>query len=140
VLRDGMIEQVGTPLALYDKPANQFVAQFIGTPQMNIVSVADLLQFDNVLGNAAPTDGFAGIRPEHVSLVPSGLGQFQAKVELIEALGAETLIYVNTARGTQLISRQNTRTNLAIGSDIGVRLDLTTVHFFDAKGRVIATH
>ena len=135
VLRDGMIEQVGTPLELYDKPANQFVAQFIGTPQMNIVSVADLTQIGNIPGIAAPADGFVGLRPENVALV-AGPGQFQAKVELVEALGAETLIYVTTARGTQLVARQNTRTNLHVGADVGVSIDVTTAHFFDAKGRV----
>ena len=135
VLRDGMIEPVGTPLELYDKPANQFVAQFIGTPQMNIVSVADLAQLGNIPGIDAPADGFVGLRPENVALV-SGHGQFQAKVELVEALGAETLIYVTTARGTQLVARQNTRTNLSVGSDVGVSIDAATAHFFDAKGRV----
>jgi multiple sugar transport system ATP-binding protein len=138
VLRDGMIEQVGTPLELYDKPANQFVAQFIGTPQMNIVSVADLTQLGNIPGIDAPADGFVGLRPENVMLLPTGQGQFQAKVELVEALGAETLIYVTTARGTQLVARQNTRTNLSIGSDVGVSIDAATAHFFYAKGRVIA--
>ncbi len=137
VLRDGLIEQVGTPLELYDKPANQFVAQFIGTPQMNIVSVADLAKIGNIPGIAAPADGFVGLRPENVTLV-SGQGQFQAKVELVEALGAETLIYVTTASGTQLVARQNTRTDLHVGSDVGVNIDVTTAHFFDAKGRVIA--
>jgi multiple sugar transport system ATP-binding protein len=136
VLRDGLIEQVGTPLELYDKPANQFVAQFIGTPQMNIVSVADLTQVGNIPGLAAPADGFVGLRPENVMLMPAGQGQFQAKVELVEALGAETLIYVTTARGTQLVARQNTRTNLNVGSDVGVSIDVATAHFFDAKGRV----
>jgi multiple sugar transport system ATP-binding protein len=67
-----------------------------------------------------------------------GQGQFQAKVELIEALGAETLIYVTTARGTQLVARQNTRTNLSVGSDVGVSIDVATAHFFDSKGRVNA--
>jgi len=136
VLRDGLIEQVGTPLELYDKPANQFVAQFIGTPQMNIVSVADLTQLGNIPGIAAPSDGFVGLRPENVMLLPTGQGQFQAKVELVEALGAETLIYVTTARGTQLIARQNTRSNLNVSSEVGVSIDVKTAHFFDANGRV----
>jgi multiple sugar transport system ATP-binding protein len=138
VLRDGLIEQVGTPLELYDKPANQFVAQFIGTPQMNIVSVADLAQIGNIPGIGAPADGFVGLRPENVALV-SGQGQFQAKVELVEALGAETLIYVATVNGTQLVARQNTRTDLHVGSAVGVSIDMTTAHFFDAKGRVTSS-
>jgi multiple sugar transport system ATP-binding protein len=139
VLRDGLIEQVGTPLELYDKPANQFVAQFIGTPQMNIVSVANLAQLGNILGIAALADGFVGLRPENVALSAADTGQFQAKVELVEALGAETLIYITTTGGTQLVARQNTRTNLSVGSDVGVSIDVTTAHFFDAKGRVTTT-
>ena len=107
-----------------------------GTPQMNIVSVADLAQLGNIPGINAPADGFVGLRPENVLLLPTGQGQFQAKVELVEALGAETLIYVTTARGTQLVARQNTRTNLSAGSDVGVSIDAATAHFFDAKGRV----
>jgi multiple sugar transport system ATP-binding protein len=136
VLRDGLIEQVGTPLELYDKPANQFVAQFIGTPQMNIVSVEDLKHVGNIPGITAPADGFIGLRPENIALTDAGQGQFQAKVELVEALGAETLIYVTTARATQLVARQNTRTHLSVGSSVGVSIDVSTAHFFDAKGRI----
>jgi multiple sugar transport system ATP-binding protein len=103
---------------------------------MNIVSVADLKQVGNIPGIAAPADGFVGLRPENVTLTGVSQGQFQAKVELVEALGAETLIYVTTARGTQLVARQNTRTNLSVGSDVGVSIDASTAHFFDSKGRV----
>jgi multiple sugar transport system ATP-binding protein len=136
VLRDGQIEQVGTPLELYDKPANQFVAQFIGTPQMNVVTAAELKQIAQLPGLAAPNDGFLGLRPENITLLPAGQGQFQAKVELVEALGAETLIYVTTERGTQLVARQNTRTHLTVASKVGVYIETENAHFFDAKGRV----
>ena len=140
VLRDGQIEQVGTPLELYDRPANQFVAQFIGTPQMNVMAAADLTQLGGIPDLAVPSNGFVGLRPENVSLLPAGQGQFQAKVELVEALGAETLIYVTTARGTQLVARQNTRTNLSLGANVGVQIDAANAHLFDAQGRVAATH
>jgi multiple sugar transport system ATP-binding protein len=136
VLRDGQIEQVGTPLELYDKPANQFVAQFIGTPQMNVVTAAEFTQIGHIPGLAAPNDGFIGLRPENISLLPAEQGQFQAKVDLVEALGAETLIYVTTARGTQLVARQTTRTHLTLGDSVGVEIDAENAHFFDAQGRV----
>ena len=136
VLRDGQIEQVGTPLELYDKPANQFVAQFIGTPQMNVVSAAELNQIGHIPGLAAPGDGFVGLRPENITLLLAGQGQFQAKVELVEALGAETLIYVTTARGTQLVTRQNARTHLSVGASVGVQIDAENAHFFDTRGRI----
>src|SRR5207342_1911929 len=60
VLRDGAIEQVGSPLTLYDRPANRFVAQFIGTPQMNVVERAEMPAAATIVEGAA----FVGIRPE----------------------------------------------------------------------------
>ena len=68
VLRDGQIEQHGAPLDLYDRPANRFVAQFIGTPSMNVVPATTLPQLAALAGAAAHADGFVGIRPEHVHL------------------------------------------------------------------------
>ncbi|NML44341.1 ABC transporter ATP-binding protein [Ramlibacter sp. G-1-2-2] len=137
VLRDGRIEQVGTPLELYDRPASQFVAQFIGTPQMNVVPARGLPQLGG-LGPRLPGDGAVGLRPEHVALKPRGQGQFDGRVELVEALGAETLIYLSTTAGTQLTARQNTRTELHAGDTVGVELDLASAHLFDGKGHAIA--
>ncbi|HEY6353313.1 MAG TPA: ABC transporter ATP-binding protein, partial [Burkholderiaceae bacterium] len=74
VLRDGAIEQVGTPLELYDRPANQFVAQFIGTPQMNVVDRAELPPASVAVSGAA----FVGIRPEDLRLTAPGQGQIAA--------------------------------------------------------------
>ena len=75
VLRDGVIEQVGSPLELYDQPANQFVAQFIGTPQMNVVDTAALPALAAIVGAADGTDGFIGVRPENVIVKPAGDGR-----------------------------------------------------------------
>jgi multiple sugar transport system ATP-binding protein len=133
VLRDGRIEQVGSPLALYDRPANRFVAQFIGTPQMNIVERAELPPAAGHAGAA-----FAGIRPEALHLTAQGQGQLAARVELVEALGAETLIYLHTARGSQIGLRQNARTALAAGDQVGVDVELDQLHWFDGDGRVLA--
>ncbi len=136
VLRDGQIEQVGTPLELYDKPANQFVAQFIGTPQMNVIAAADLPQLKDTYGLPLPTGGFIGLRPENVTLQPVGQGAVQGTVELVEALGAETLIYLSTDQGAQLVSRQTERTHLHAGDKVGVAIDASAAHLFDAQGRV----
>ena len=138
VLRDGQIEQVGTPLELYDRPANQFVAQFIGTPQMNMVPAAKLPQLTTVAGVAVPASGFVGLRPESLTLVAPGQGQAQAKVDLIEALGAETLIYMSTDSGTPLVARLSTRTELQVGSAVGVQIEGDSAHLFDGNGRVVA--
>ncbi|PXW99212.1 sorbitol ABC transporter ATP-binding protein /mannitol ABC transporter ATP-binding protein [Sphaerotilus hippei] len=136
VLRDGQIEQVGTPLELYDRPANQFVAQFIGTPQMNVVALAQSPHLQAVFGQQVPAGGSVGLRPEALSITAAGAGQVQGQVELIEALGAETLIYVGTGNGTQLVARQSHRTGLHLGDRVGLDIDTRTAHLFDAQGRL----
>ena len=137
VLRDGLVEQTGSPLELYDRPANQFVAQFIGTPQMNVLALAGLPpQITDAFANI-PADGFVGLRPESVALVAPADGQFPARVDLVEALGAETLIYVTTERGVQIVARQTNRTGLAAGASVGVRIDADAAHRFDARGRIV---
>ena len=136
VLRDGLVEQVGTPLELYDRPANQFVAQFIGTPKMNMVGASKLKSLA-ATGRKAPLDGFVGLRPEYVELVAKADGEFQATVDLVEALGAETLVYVTTEWGEPIVSRHTERSTLVAGEKVGVKIDLSTAHFFDAKGRVV---
>ncbi|MEY8875303.1 MAG: ABC transporter ATP-binding protein [Leptothrix sp. (in: b-proteobacteria)] len=133
VLRDGLIEQVGTPLELYDKPANQFVAQFIGSPQMNVIEAAQVPMVANV-----PVGGFIGLRPEDVTLTPAAqasAGSLPGTVRLVESLGAETLIYVAIDGGSQLISRLGTRTTLHNGDRVGVQINAANAHRFDAQGR-----
>ena len=125
---------MGSPLALYDKPANRFVAQFIGTPQMNVVERAELPPASVAVSNAA----FVGIRPEDLRLTPAGQGQIAAQVELVEALGAETLVYLHTPRGAQIVLRQNSRTTLAAGDNVGVDVELGHLHWFDEGGKLIA--
>ena len=137
VLRDGIVEQVGTPLELYDHPANQFVAQFIGTPKMNLIA-ADKLKSLAAAGVKLPVGGSVGLRPEYVLLVAPTVGDFKAKVELVEALGAETLVYVTTEWGDQIVSRHTERTTLVAGDSVGVKVDMATAHFFDAKGRIVS--
>jgi multiple sugar transport system ATP-binding protein len=137
VLREGIIEQAGSPLELYDRPANQFVAQFIGTPQMNLLSAAEAPQLNALLRRSAPPDGCIGLRPEALRLVAAGNGHIQAKVELVEALGAETLVYVSTERGTSIAVRQSARSALHAGEQTGIEVDLAAVHVFDAGGKVL---
>jgi multiple sugar transport system ATP-binding protein len=139
VLRDGQIEQVGTPLDLYYRPNNQFVAQFIGTPQMNMVAGPEMAQFEGGLSMPVPSGGYLGLRPESLTLSAPGTGQVQARVELVEALGAETLVYLTTPRGTQLVARQNdARTLPHVGDSVGLRIDAAAAHLFDSHGHVVA--
>jgi len=138
VLRDGAIEQVGSPLELYDRPANQFVAQFIGTPQMNVVATLTLPPLRLLAGARVPEDGFVGMRPEAVRVRPGGGGALKGKVELVEALGADTLIYVDVG-GVQLVSRQAERTAARAGDEVGLDVDAAVLHFFDKQGHALRT-
>jgi len=140
VLRDGLIEQVGSPLELYDRPANQFVAQFIGTPQMNVLPAAALPELTRIAGARLPADGSLGVRPEYVRIVGAGQG-IPGKVELVESLGSDTLIHtrVGAAPGHEvpLVSRQGERTALKLGDVVGVEIDANALLFFDKQGRAI---
>ena len=138
VLKDGLIEQVGTPLELYDRPANRFVAQFIGMPSMNMVAAQAIPRFAAATGGALPADGFLGVRPEGLR-VHRGQDELQGvpgRVELIEALGADTLIHVDVA-GVPLVARQNERTPLQPGDGVAVELDPAVLHCFDREGRAV---
>jgi multiple sugar transport system ATP-binding protein len=137
VLKDGLIEQVGTPLELYDHPVNQFVAQFIGMPSMNMVPAAAIPSFSAQTGGRLPSDGFLGVRPEGLRVHPNGNGGVSGTVDLVEALGADTLIHVDVG-GVQLIARQNERTPLHVGDNVAVELDPSVLHLFNREGRALA--
>jgi multiple sugar transport system ATP-binding protein len=143
VLRDGAIEQVGSPLQLYDHPANQFVAQFIGTPQMNIVDTTALPALRDAAGAADAPDGFIGVRPESVIVRPAGSGRLAGQVELVESLGADTLIYATVGSGAaqpvQIVARQNERTRLSPGDTVGLDIAPASFHLFDRQGRTVVT-
>ena len=132
VLRDGIIEQVGTPLELYDSPANRFVAQFIGMPQMNLLP-ASLLP-----GSPAGATE-VGIRPEHLALCELDASPLKGNVELVESLGNETLIHINLGLATEaaVIVRQYTRTELKIGDVAAFTWDADHMHYFDESGEVL---
>ncbi|WP_439588048.1 ABC transporter ATP-binding protein [Hydrogenophaga sp.] len=137
VLKDGLIEQVGSPLELYDHPANQFVAQFIGMPSMNMVAANAIPSFSAQTGGRLPDDGFLGVRPEGLRVHPGqGTAGVPGRVDLVEALGADTLIHVDVG-GVQLIARQNERTPLRVGDAVAVELDPSVLHLFNHDGRAI---
>ncbi|WP_018914386.1 ABC transporter ATP-binding protein [Thiomonas sp. FB-6] len=135
VLRDGRLEQSGPPLDLYDRPANRFVAQFLGTPGMNVVPLSDFAAGLDARFERAPAGALLGVRPECVQVgAPDGL---PARVELLESLGADTLIYLN-AQGTQLVARQSERSSLRPGQEVGLRFDGAGLHCFDRDGNTLA--
>ena len=130
VLRDGIIEQVGTPLELYDHPKNRFVSQFIGMPQMNLLPA-------ELLPTIAEGSAEVGIRPEHLIAVDAEDAAISGTVELVESLGNETLIHLKVAGKHSVIVRQYVRTELKIGDTVGIEFDATRVHRFDSEGQTL---
>jgi multiple sugar transport system ATP-binding protein len=138
VMQSGRIEQVGTPLELYDRPANTFVAGFIGSPAMNFlpgtVTEAGVALDDGTVlshvqaGAAAGTKVTAGIRPEHFELAPGGLS---GEVLTIEPTGAETQVLVKLA-GSDVLASFRDRFGVAPGETISLLPQADKIHLFDA--------
>ncbi len=138
VMNRGSVMQVGAPIELYDRPANAFVAGFIGSPRMNLLAaetlLADAMSSDRRL--AYPTGTLAGIRPEHV-LIGSGketrIGT--ARVERMEDLGHEILVHLMTRRGAALTARANGefRADIVPGQDVELGIRPDRLHAFDSE-------
>lgn len=141
VFNGGRIEQVGTPMELYHTPANTFVAGFIGAPAMNFLkgSIEDDGQIrirELILHPDAPTHMRGpvtiGLRPEHLELSDPEKGDFTACVELIEKLGAETLLYLGTTFTDQaLTARVEGDRAVNLGDKISVRVNRSAIHLFE---------
>jgi multiple sugar transport system ATP-binding protein len=140
VLDKGRIAQSGTPLELYDRPANKFVAEFIGSPAINLfpcdVRAGRLLlaSDDGVIdvGPAAATEEARielGVRPEHLKPVESG--GVPGTVQVIESLGAETYVILNAA-GRDVCWRIAGRPQVSVGDRLRLGFDPASVHFFSA--------
>jgi len=144
VMRDGRIEQTGSPLELYDRPANQFVAGFIGSPAMNFlpgtlrrgggaarVELQDGTLLDAPL-QAGGLDGqpvVYGTRPEHLSL--SDAGGIPSKVVVMEPTGMDTFVACRH-EGAELSAVFRERHDFAPGTVINLQPDLQRAHLFDA--------
>ena len=119
VLRDGRIEQAGSPMQLYNDPDNRFVAGFIGSPAMNFI--------------AAPDGTETGIRPEHLRLVPQG-GRLQGTVTHVERLGGDTNLLVD--HGADIVTvRLFGQHDIAVGRATGLDWDEAHALRFDAQGQ-----
>ncbi|KRB55036.1 sugar ABC transporter ATP-binding protein [Rhizobium sp. Root708] len=143
VMRDGYVEQIGSPLELYDRPANLFVAGFIGSPGMNFIEgkvsadgpiefIADGGPRLPILENTPAARGqevIYGIRPEHIFINQGGA---QGEVAVVEPTGAETQITAALA-GTNIVATVRERLNLHAGDTISLQPNLSKVHLFDAK-------
>ena len=134
LMREGSIEQEGSPAALYEKPETTFAARFIGTPPMNVLSPAALAKvgpfaFACPPKNRAPEVLALGVRAEEARFAPTGV---PAQVTGVEYLGADTLIDTRIG-GEPFIVRTSGRTPVAMGQDVFVAWDAGASHWFDAR-------
>ncbi len=155
VMKSGVIQQVGSPLELYNKPANRFVAGFIGTPAMNffdgrIVKGERLYfeekggglrfevpaEYEKKIGGIIGKEIFLGIRPEHIVLAQTKSGEFDAsrklKVEISEPMGNEVFLYFQSGSG-QIVSRVTTSVDPRPGTELEMYFDTKRAHFFSKE-------
>jgi ABC-type sugar transport system ATPase subunit len=153
VLRAGRVEQIGTPLELYNRPDNRFVAGFIGSPQMNFLSgriaaihdagarVALDAAPDTTAVAALPLRGsnataqqpiLLGIRPEHVTLGTAVAGSLHvmATIDRVEQLGAASFLYCSLSSGERLTVHASGQVRYAGGEQVTVNLPVTDTHVF----------
>ena len=154
VMKDGFVQQVDTPQNLYDKPCNEFVAGFIGSPQMNFAEATvtkggKALKFDKyelplpadkaeALKAYDGKEVVFGIRPEHVHDEPDFLEKapkdaiMDASVDVTELMGAEIYLYVNI-NGASITARVDPASKAKPGDTIKIAFDLSRIHIFDKE-------
>lgn len=134
VLRDGLIEQVGSPIDLYERPENAFVAQFIGSPKMNFFSAGDLTRNGaSLLGRDTTSAIQVGLRPEHLTTADSSEAVVEGSLELVENLGEYALVHLMTASNVEFIAKTEKPPTVQKGSTIGFGIKPELAHFFDAN-------
>jgi multiple sugar transport system ATP-binding protein len=150
IMRDGRIQQIGTPLAVYAKPANKFVAGFIGAPAMNFIEVtvhsgADATAVESaglrLTVSAADARALAahtgrrvimGVRPEHLSLGDGPAGSsFEACVEVVEQLGSEIVLETRVGSDSISVARVAAEARIKRGDRVRLSAELGRLHFFD---------
>ncbi|WP_299680098.1 sn-glycerol-3-phosphate ABC transporter ATP-binding protein UgpC [uncultured Roseobacter sp.] len=133
VLNAGRVEQVGTPMELYHKPNSRFVAEFIGSPAMNVFAPGAEMATLPLTRDAA----YVGCRPEHLELRASGQGHTDATVKVKEQLGGESLLYLETSSGQEIIARVPGEDETSVGEAVGLHIPDNRLHQFDAAGHAI---
>ena len=150
VMREGTIEQVGTPLEIYSDPVSYFIADFFGNPSMNLIPGALeptpqgarfrgpslTLDLPPELSHAAPGAVTLGLRPEHLGVQRNGAA-FQAEVRLVEPLGRETLVYFDHGGDKPLIAVVEGTGDFRTGERLGLTFDPKKLYLFDAAGNRI---
>ena len=140
VLDEGVIMQAGSPRDLYNHPQNKFVAEFIGSPKMNLMRCREdngqlslLSRTPQKSGIAAPGKNVAwlGVRPEHITLCDPQTATLDGTVMVTEYLGSEQYVYVDCGFDDVITVRVDPAEDHRVGSDVGLRLAEESVHLFD---------
>jgi multiple sugar transport system ATP-binding protein len=150
VLNGGRLQQLGTPLELYQWPANLFVAQFIGSPPMNLLPISVAAQgqvlleghrlqvgspMAEALGGRQGQSLTGGLRPEHLKLAPATNRNLAAEVSHVEALGNEQLVTCRLLEGSHLVLvRATPDQSLTVGQTVHLEIDPNGWRLFDGEG------
>jgi ABC-type sugar transport system ATPase subunit len=153
VMRDGEVEQVGSPMDIYSNPVSYFVADFFGSPSMNLVAGAVLAEGEQRrfrsdvvdlplpprLNHVRPGAVTLGIRPEHVRIVNDGQADATLPVRLVEPLGKDTLLYFETGgeRPFVAVTEGLEMSAVPVGAQLGLTFPAADLHLFDGSGRRI---
>lgn len=146
VFHKGHVEQVGAPMTLYERPANEFVAGFIGAPRINLVDrpaaqapAAHRQLWDALAGTASAQVQRMGLRPEHLLVSTDGSG-VPARVELAEHLGDSSILHLRVDGVAELLSAKvgAGHHRMEAGATLGLRPDATWALGFDAQQRLAA--
>ena len=157
VLRAGRIEQVGSPLDLYNRPANRFVAGFIGAPNMNFLpgtvsraedgrAEVELLGAythalpETIGGVDAGREVTLGLRPQHLRLADGDVSGFPVKTTLVEALGAETVLHGEAPGGAPIIAVLPGQRRISLGEIVRLDFSMDDLHAFGADGLRLGGH
>ena len=130
VMHDGIIEQTGSPLDLYNKPANLFVAGFIGSPKMNFLDCSSLPEEIKKLSPRGATT--FGIRPEHLKIQDENT--LSLKVKTVEQLGSDSYLYGETIDKQEISIKLNSQTTIKGGESVKVGFSQSDTHWFNEKG------
>ncbi|MBU8878205.1 ABC transporter ATP-binding protein [Bacillus sp. FJAT-29790] len=142
ILNEGIVQQIGRPLEIYNQPENSFVASFIGSPPMNFGDGEVVRQFlelacersnkTKILLNHKEIT--VGVRPEHIQLTKADQAGFSAEVLNVEVLGTETLLTFGIGKGEQWIAKWNGQWDIQVGEKVSICIDENDLCFFDMNG------
>ena len=134
VINQGIIEQVGTPVELYNSPTNQFVAEFIGSPKMNMINLQDIRSLNLKNLNVPSEASKIGIRPEHINLANNDSHKLRGTVRHIENLGEHLLCYVNLEMNSEITAKLDVNSDIKVNEMINLNWHQDHQHFFDSMG------